>query len=147
MRYSVNAPTGTNETRRHIGSALTPRLTRPAGAWSSRGPIIGSPGTSRVSAPAPSAVPQTTIGMAAMGRSRSSDSPNFILPPLYWVAGSDQEHAPVSRLSDNQMPIPAVRPVGVIVANPYVSRKGGNRQVVQPQVVQRWPGMNGLLRG
>jgi len=142
VRYTVNAPTHTGETRRNLGSALTPNLVRPAAAWSSNGRIIGAPGTQPIYAPPPTAVRQTVPAMANMGRSRSSDAPNMILPSIYFQPGSDQEHAPVSRISDNQMPIPAVRPANVIVAKPYVTRKGGQRQVIQPQVVQRWLGMN-----
>lgn len=142
MRYTVNAPTHTGEITRDIGAALTPNLTRPASAWSSRGPISGSPGTRAIHAPRPVAVPQERTGMATMGTSRSSDAPDVIFPSMYYLVGPDQERAPVSRISDNQMPVPALRPANVIVAKPYLTRKGGQRQVTQPQVVQRWLGMN-----
>lgn len=142
MRYTVHAPTHTGETRRSMGMALTPNLTRPASAWSSRGPISGSPGTRAITAPPPVAVRQTVNNIATMGVSRSSDAPNFFFPSVYFLTGSDQEHAPVSRISDNQMPVPALRPANVIVAKPLTTRKGGQRQVTQPQVVQRWLGMN-----
>lgn len=147
MRYSVHAPTHTGETGYHLGSALTPHLTRPAASWSSRGPIAGFPGTLGIVAPSAQGVPQDTTAMAHMGRSRSSTSPNRWYPSLYWVAGSDQEHAPVSRISDNQMPVPALRPANVIVFKAYTARKGGQRQVIQPQVVQRWLGMRGTQNG
>jgi hypothetical protein len=147
MRYSVNAPTHTGETGYHIGSALTPHLTRPAASWSSRGPIAGFPGTLGVIAPSPVGVPQDKTAMANTGFYRSSDAPNRIYPSLYWVAGVKQEHAPVSIKSDNQMPVPAVRPANVIVFKTLVTRKGGQRQVIQPQVVQKWLGMRGTNGG
>jgi hypothetical protein len=147
MRYSVNAPTDTGETSYHLGSALTPHLTRPAASWSSRGPIAGFPGTMGIVAPSPQGVPQDVTAMASTGRSRSSDAPNRFYPSLYWVAGADQERAPVSVKSDNQMPVPAVRPANVVVFDTYTTRKGGQRQVIQPQVVQRWLGMRGTNSG
>jgi hypothetical protein len=85
--------------------------------------------------------------MANMGRMGGSKrAPQYWLPSLYRLAGK-QECAPVSRVSDNQMPIPAVRPANVIPSNPYVTRKGGQRQVIQPQVVQQWLGMRGTNGG
>lgn len=147
MRYSVNAPTHTGETSYYMGSALTPHMNRTAANWSSRGPIAGFPGTLGVSTPPPVAVPQDKTGMANTGFHRSSDAPNRIYPSLHWVAGTDQEHAPVSVKSDNQMPIPALRPANVIVFKAYKTRKGGQRQVIQPQVVQKWLGMRGTKNG
>lgn len=147
MRYSVHAPTHTGETAYHLGSALTPHLTRPAASWSSRGPVAGFPGTLGIVAPSPAGVPQDVTAMANMGRSRSNNAPNRWYPSLYWAAGPDQERAPVSRVSDNQMPVPALRPANVIVFDTYTTRKGGQRQVIQPQVVQRWLGMRGTKNG
>lgn len=142
MRYAVNTP----DVGRYTGSALMPTFTRPAGAWSSRGPIVGNPGTRAIPAPAPR-LDQGNVGRANMGISRSSDAPNVIYPSLYWEASSPHEHAPVSRVSDNQMPVPAVRPPNVIIAAPLRARKGGQRQVYQPQVVQSFPGMRGTNYG
>lgn len=147
MRYSVHAPTHTGETSYHLGSALMPHLTRPAQSWSSRGLIAGFPGTLGIVAPSAQGVPQEVTPMATMGVSRSSTAPNRWYPSLYWVAGADQEHAPVSIKSDNQMPVPAIRPANVIPFNTYKTRKGGQRQVIQPQVVQQWLGMRGTRNG
>lgn len=143
MRYLVHAP---NDSGRYIGAAITPQYTRPAGAWSSRGPIVGQPGTQAIPVSGP-AIEQSATGQASMGLSRSSDAPNHFRPSLYWEASSPHEHAPVSRVSDNQMPIPAVRPQNVIIAAPMRARKGGLRQVYQPQVVQTFPAMNGMNYG
>lgn len=145
MRYEVNSP---NDSGRYLGSALTPTYTRPAAAWSSRGPISGHPGTMAVPAPAPR-LDQGNVGRAMQGISRSSDAPNRIYPSLYWEAAAptEHEHARVSRTSDNQMPVPAVRPPNVIIAAPLRARKGGQRQVYQPQVIQTFPGMRGTNYG
>lgn len=140
-RYVVFAP-APNVAQRSLGSALTPGMTRPAQAWSSRGPIFGQPGTMAVSAPRPSAIPNDRTAQASMGVSRSSDAPPVIFPSIYYIAGV-QEHAPVSRVSDNQMPIPAMRPDARIPSDPYVTRKGGNRQIYQPQIVPTWPPLRG----
>jgi hypothetical protein len=136
MRYLVQ----TTETSRHIGSALTPPYAPPAVGWQSCGEISGHPGTYAITAPAPH-IEQSRAAQASMGRHRSSDAPNVIFPSLYWYASNPQKHAPVSRVSDNQMPVPAVRPATVIIASPLKTRKGGQRQIVQPQVIQKFPGL------
>lgn len=138
MRYLVQSV----ETSRHIGAALTPPYAPPAQAWSSRGQIVGYPGTCRVAAPSPH-VEQSRTAQASMGVSRSSNAPDAIYPSLYWNANNPQEHVRVSRVSDNQMPVPAVRPATVIIASPLKTRKGGQRQVIQPQVIQKFPGLRG----
>lgn len=99
--------------------------------------------------PIPPAIGNSVIALAATGDSRSVDSPGYILPPLYWEADPPQEKEkfPGSVFSDNQMPVPANRAPNVIKASPYLQRLGGQRQVYQPQVVQRWRGMKGTLNG
>lgn len=146
MRYLAMGPT--NNTR-YLGTALTPPLSR-WHATVSRGMVVGHPGTQWIPAPPPSAVPQNPGFLATSGRRRSSDAPNAFLPAIYYEAGSgygNHEHAPVSRISDNQMPVPARRAANVILSNPYRARLGGQRQVVQPQVVQTWRGMYGNTGG
>lgn len=146
MRYLAMGPT--NNTR-YLGAALTPPLSR-WHATVSRGMVVGHPGTLRVASPPPSAVPQHPGFLSNTGRHRSSDAPDFRLPAIYYEAGNgygDHEHAPVSRISDNQMPVPARRPANVILSNQYRARLGGQRQIVQPQVVQTWRGMYGNTGG
>jgi hypothetical protein len=93
--------------------------------------------------PDPSAVREDVNSLASVGAFYSGAAPNVIFPPLYWEADAplDKEHAPVSRISDDQMPVPAGRAKGYAPMAPYRARKGGQRQVVQPQVVQSWKGM------
>lgn len=148
MRYTVQAPNDTGG--RYLGSVLLPGLTRPSVGYSSRGKVVGYPGTCAVPVAAPAAVSQYYDNMANSGTSRTIDAPLHIRPAIYFYAGNgygDQERAPVARVSDDQMPVPALRPPNVIVANPYVARKGGQRQVYQPQVIQRWLGMRGTPNG
>lgn len=143
MRYLAHGPTP-NETTLHIGSALTPPMHRTSVGKFSGGLVYGRPGTQAVMIKGPG-VENSRTAQASAGLYRSSDSPDVIYPPLYWEAGSGygkKEHAPVSRISDNQMPVPALRPPNVLVFKTYIARKGGQRQVKQPQVVQTWPGMN-----
>jgi hypothetical protein len=147
VRYQVNVPNDTGETKYQLGSAVTPSMAVPAGIYRGPVPVEGYPGTLAISAPSPSGIPQdVTAGMYA-GVSRSIDAPNRIFPGLYRLAFRGNNHAPVARVSDNQMPVPALSPSNVIKSSPYVTRKGGQRQVFQPQVVQRWLGMKGTPNG
>jgi hypothetical protein len=139
-RYFAHGPTTGVP---HIGAALTPPYHAPSVPKISRGRVYGQPGTEAVRAPVPDAVPQHIDGLAFTGQHRSSDAPPVIFPALYWEAGNaygDHEHAPVSIMSDNQMPVPAVVPPNVIVASPYYPpRIGGQAQVAQPQTMYRSP--------
>jgi hypothetical protein len=132
-----------------IGAVLTPSMTRTYAGWSSRGMIRGHPGTAGIPIPGPSAIPDDGFRRDGVGRSRSTDSPNVIFPSLYYENSPPllKEHVPVSVFSDNQMPVPALRPQSVIRADPYQARHGGQRQVFQPQVVQTWLGMKGTTYG
>ena len=143
-RYFVHAPT---KGVPPLGSVLTPTMTRSAGSWSSRGKIHGAPGTQGIPVQDPAAVREDVNSLANTGQFSTSCAPNVIFPSLYWEADFPKEHAPVSVFSDNQMPIPAIASAKFYTMNPFKARKGGQRQVRQPQVVQRWAGMNGSLSG
>lgn len=146
MRFLVYAPTHGVPP---IGSVLTPSMTRTYAGWSSRGPIYGQPGTQGIYVPDPAAVREDLTAKAAVGQFSTDCAPNVIYPPLYWEnsAPLDKEKFPGSVFSDNQMPVPAVRPPNVIRSAPYRARKGGQRQVYQPQIVQVWRGMKGTSNG
>lgn len=137
-RYVVHAPTNGVPP---LGSVMTPHLTRTYAGWSSRGRIHGAPGTQAIPAPDPSAVREDVNSLASVGQFSTADAPNVIYPPLYWENEPplDKEKFPGSVFSDNQMPVPALRPGYKIPARPYVARHGGQAQVVQPQVVQSFP--------
>jgi len=143
-RYTVYAPP---DGVRNIGTALTPPMHGVAKGWMSSGRVYGQPGTQAIPAPAP-CLPRGTADLAAAGTSRSADSPNLWFPRLYHEADQPKEHAPVSRVSDNQMPVPANSPAGTLIpARVYAARIGGRRQISQPQVIQRWPGLRGSASG
>lgn len=146
MRFYVHAPTRGVPP---LGSVLTPSMTRTYAGWSSRGRVYGQPGTLGIYVPDPAGMRENLNSYANIGTSSTQNAPNVIFPPLYWEADKplDKEHAPVSRISDDQMPVPAERPPNVIKAAPYRARKGGQRQVFQPQVVQQWRGMKGTPYG
>jgi hypothetical protein len=144
-RYFVNAPTQALGAR-HLGSALTPSITRTYAGWSSRGQIVGQPGTQAIPVADPAAVREDVNSLASVGQFSTACAPNVIFPSLYYLVGK-QEHAPVSRISDDQMPVPAGRPTTLIPSKQYKQRLGGQRQVTQPQVVQRWKGMRGTPSG
>lgn len=147
MRFTTYAPT---RGVRHIGSALTPVMNRTYAGWSSRGRIFGQPGTMGINAPDPAATPgHERTAMASGGVFSTKDAPNLIFPALYYEndAPLHKEHAPVSRISDDQMPVPAQRGRNVYTADAYKPRLGGQRQVYQPQVQQRWLGLKGTPYG
>ena len=127
-----------------LGTVLTPSMTRTYAGWSSRGKVYGQPGTRGIPVGDPAAIREDINSLASVGTFFTGCAPNVIFPPLYWEADdpTDKEHFPGALKSDHQMPVPAGRPGNYIVANPYKARHGGQRQVTQPQVVQRWRGMN-----
>lgn len=145
-RFTVHAPTNGVPP---LGSVLTPRLTRTYAGWSSRGKVFGRPGTLGIPVADPAAVREDVNSLANVGQFSTSCAPNVIFPPLYWEADlpGDKEKFPGSVFSDDQMPVPAGRPANVIVSDPYKARHGGQRQVIQPQVVQSWRGMKGTTGG
>jgi len=132
-----------------LGAVMTPPMTRTYAGWSSRGQIYGQPGTQEIPIPDSGALHRGVNDLANVGTFYSTVSPNSIYPPLYWEAAppEQKEKFPGSVFSDDQMPVPAIRPGNIIPAKPYVSRKGGQRQVYQPQVVQYWRGMKGTPNG
>lgn len=129
-----------------LGSVMTPHMTRTPIGWCSRGQVYGQPGTQGIPVEDPAAVREDVNSLAAVGTFSSACAPNVIYPRLYYIIGA-QERAPVSRISDDQMPVPAGRAGNIIVSDPYKARHGGQRQVYQPQVVQTWRGMRGTPNG
>lgn len=138
MRFYVHAPSA--GTAPPVGAALTPTLTRTYAGWSSRGRIFGQPGTMAIPVEDPAAIREDVNSLAAVGTFNSSAAPNFIFPPIYFEndAPDNKQVKSVSAFSDNQMPVPAGRPANTLVFSPYKPRHGGQRQVAQPQAVQRW---------
>lgn len=93
---------------RRLGAAALPVPAKDAHAYQSRGPIVGQPGTQGVPAPKPAAVPQDW----SRRLHGSSDAPEVIFPSLYYYGREAMTYAPVSVLSDNQLPVPAIDPRG-----------------------------------
>lgn len=126
-----------------IGAALMPSITRTYAGWSSRGKVHGNPGVIGIPVSDPAATREDVNSLATIGQFSTANAPNVIFPSQYWEADlpQDKERAPVSRISDNQMPVPATASAKYYTADPYKARLGGQRQVIQPQVVQRFPGM------
>lgn len=143
MRYVVHVPP--KGVAPPLGAAITPRMTRTYAGWSSRGPVFGAPGTRAIPMPDPAAVPHDKTALATVGQFYTACAPNVIFPALYWEASPplEKEKFPASVFSDNQMPVPAGSPRNVVIADPYRARKGGQGQVVQPQVVQSFPAWRG----
>ena len=142
-RYYVYAPT--RGVPPVLAAALTPPMHKPA-VCESKGRVVLQPGTWALPVRGPAATPENVVTLG-IGTGTSSDSPDVWFPRIGWEADMPKEHAPVSRVSDNQMPVPARMPINVIKADPYRARKGGQRQVFQPQVIQRWLGQRGTPNG
>ena len=77
------------------------------GFWGASEQLCGQPGTQRIPAPR-AAIERGHVAGALTGwNGDSDDTPPYIYPSLYYVHGY-QEHAPVSLLRTNNMPVPAV---------------------------------------
>jgi len=125
-------------------SAVTPNLTRLAGSGAEqyKDGVVGEPGT-RAIAVEPPKVPSPDWGdIAQMGLSRSGDTVNSFRPNLYYAkpqrAFWPGAGMPVSRVSDNLMPVPAADPRGIParMAMPIVQR--GQRQVKSVPALPQW---------
>lgn len=127
-----------------LGAAQIPLRAYSAQAYQSRGMIDGSPGTTPITAPRPP-VPQDLTGMAQMGTNRSSDAPNVWYPGVYYQTNATDppEHTPVSVLSDNQLPMPALNPIGYPSVSMGRPRLGGQYQVMNRASVPAYPNLSG----
>jgi len=103
--------------------------------------VTGQPGTQAI--PVHPVVPSVDWGDAAqMGLSRSGDAPNHFYPNLYWARPQEAywpgAGMPVSRVSDNLMPVPAADPRGVPARLSVPVMLRGSRQVQQVPVLPVW---------
>ena len=126
-----------------LGAAQIPIRAQGASSYASRGIINGSPGTAGIGAPRPAGIPQDLTPWAINGGYHRSDQVQAVwYPGIYFQNNTNDppEHAPVSVLSDNQMPMPALNPMGqpaVMMGRP---RLGGQyslqNRVVSPSYRQ-----------
>jgi len=129
-----------------LGAAAIPIRARGASDYASRGIINGSPGTAAIPSPRPGAVPQDATALAQDGGyHRSSDAAPVWYPGIYFENNTTErpEHAPVSILSDNQMPLPAVNPLGPPAAMMGRPRLGGQFQVANRASTPAFPSLGG----
>lgn len=119
-----------------LGAAALPVPAKDHAAWQSVGAIVGQPGTQGVPAPRPAGVPQS--GWPTRLHS-SSDAPNVIYPSLYYYGQRGMARAPVSVVSDNQMPVPAIDPRGKPAVMSQRPTFLGQRQVAWPKAAQQYP--------
>jgi hypothetical protein len=125
MRVFSNGPSG------RLGAAILPVPAPLAQAYQSWGPIVGMPGTTDIPAPYPAAVPQGVDRWTTDPLGMSSQAPPIWRPGIYY------QPKPASRFggateSDNQMPVPAVKPSAKIaqqLRNPVFLRQN---QIGQP---------------
>ena len=122
------------------GPALLPVPSVDAGAKNSREQVFGYPA---LTVPAPSPFPRTDTELVAQAQTGWIGLPSSAFtawrPSVYYI--NSHERAPVSRCSDNQMPVPAVDPRGV----PGVVMPGalfrGQYQVAQPRALPKYPNL------
>lgn len=123
-----------------LGGAAIPVPAHDARAYQSRAIVSGSPGIQAIPAPKPGGVPQDW----SIRTRNSSSCPPVWYPSVYYEV-PPLERAPVSVLSDNQMPVPAINPIG----KPYVASLPpnflGQEQIGQPVVSPsfRWRNRGG----
>ena len=128
-----------------LGAAAVPVRARGASDYASRGIIDGQPGTQAIPAPG-AGLPQDTTPLAITGGyHRSGQVNNVWYPGIYYERPGDQgyEHAPVSVLSDNQMPLPAVNPLGPAAVMQGRPRIGGQYQIPNRATVPAYPPLGG----
>jgi len=129
-----------------LGAAQIPIRAQGASSYASRGIINGSPGTAAIPAPRPGGVPQDVTALAQDGGYyRSSDAAAKWYPGIYYQnnTADPPEHAPVSILSDNQMPLPAVNPLGPPAVMQGRPRLGGQFQVANRAATPAFPSLGG----
>lgn len=130
-------------------AAVTPNLTRLAGSGAQqyKDGVTGQPGTQAIPVGSVYAPSPDWGDIAQMGLSRTNDAPNVFYPNLYFARPQGQfwpgAGMPVSRLSDNLMPVPATDPRGIpaVLAVPLSQR--GNQQIRQPATLVQWPNVRG----
>lgn len=142
MRYTVAG------VRPGAEAAFTPQLTQAGGRstfWGMAG-VVGNPGTMAIRAPKPGVAPSAS---GTRGNQPSYNSPDFILPSVYYVSGeaSRHMHGPVRLKSDHPMPVPARNLYNMAGVSMRSRRVGGQNQVAQPGVLQLWPDLNARIRG
>ena len=128
-----------------LGAAMIPVRAASAQAYASRGQVNGSPGTRAIAAPG-SGLPQDATALAQSHYHRSADSPNLWYPGVYYQpAGPSNpaERAGVSVSSDNQLPMPAVSPLGLPSVSQGRPRLGGQYQLPQKAVSPSYPSLSG----
>jgi hypothetical protein len=135
MRITSQGPGG------RLGAATLPVPARLAQGYQSWGPVVGSPGTTEITAPYPAAVPQG-IRYANSGDATSfSDQAPPVWKPGFYFQPELSAPPNVSVSSDNQMPVPATLPNGqigfVASGNSSTFKTGGANLLRQRQV--GWP--------
>lgn len=121
-----------------LRGALIPVPAIDAGAKNSRSVVYGFPGTVRIPAPPPFPdADKMTVAFAQTGWIGIPSSYfSWWTPSIYYVPAV--ERAPVSRISDNQMPVPAVDPRGlpaVVMPGPMMM---GQTQVSTPRLAPKY---------
>lgn len=140
-----------------MNGALIPVPAQAAQAWSSRGPIHGSPGTEPVPAPYPGAFDaKCTPAQAKAGIITSRTTRPVLFPPLYYqpdTPAAPLERSPVNYLnSSHELPVPAIQAPNVVVARgvnqpggisqrspgDWLARMGSQKQIAWPQRIASW---------
>ena len=142
--WRLSALPAAGRANQKLRAALLPVPSGWAQGFQSRGPVTGWPGTVRITAPAP--MPGTDSSLAAQALAGNIGEPSskfsWWTPSVYYTR-LEQPYlngsvAPVSVLSDNQMPVPSVDPrgmPGVVMPGPVML---GQTQVGNPRVAPKF---------
>jgi len=132
---------GASQAAAKIAPALIPVPAHDAGAWEFRGAVVGSPGTTRIPAPANSAlngIDRNPVAQAQTGWIGLPSSDFSYWRPSIYIQ-FPRSRVNVSVFSDNQMPVPAIDPRGL----PAVAMPGpvmlNHFQVPNPRKAAKFP--------
>jgi hypothetical protein len=137
MRYSMMNP---NAAMRPVGALMPQPAIMPSASSNGLMRVHGYPGTMRVNAPKPGALPQTAAGIRS--NQPSYQSPDYSYPSIYYPT-AENCHGPAGLFRDNQMPVPAVHVYNMPRIAQKMRRVGGQSQIGMPAALQTWPQWRG----
>lgn len=137
MRYSMVNP---QIPMRPVGALMPQPAIQPSASSNGLMHVVGYPGTLRVSAPKPGALPETAAGTRS--NQPSYNSPDSMYPSIYYPR-ADNCHPPMGLFRDNQMPVPAVKIYNMPRIAQRKRRTGGQSQIGMPAALQTWPQWKG----
>jgi hypothetical protein len=122
-----------------MGAFVPLRATSPAASSGGLVRTEGYPGTMRVPAGPPAAIPNVGFDPRT---NPSACAPDYICPSIY-VTHLENMHPPSAIHSDNVLPVPVPRVGRVARMAPHQQRIGGQRVTRNPRPIITWPTYGG----